>query len=323
VRTAPAAERAAEQLLLADESSGRARYRLTGVRESELASHVGRRVEVAGTVEQPRTTPVLSTADGARAGVVNRTTPGAVGVTPDGSAAHEPSDALSATVPAGSVARPSRDEEREDSVDALPALNAASYRAIDGDCATPPSRAAADDTRVTAQASSPAPTAPARAQQPAAVPQPVTVRGCLVRQTASGTALSPQPGTSDALVLTKAALSNATTNPNTGVPGSTPDAGSGTIPRAVATSGAPADAATLTFALHLQASHRQQLLGHVGEQVELVGIVAEEPAAGAAEAGGAVIAGRAEAAKPDPAHPSAPARAITVSSFRAIGGMCN
>jgi hypothetical protein len=277
-------------------------------------------VEVAGTVEAARTTPVLTTADGTRPGVVNRDTPGAVGVTPDGSAAHEPSDALSATVPAGSVARPPRGEEREEVVDALPALNAASYRPIDGDCAMPPSRAAAGDSRVTAQVTAlPPPSQTPRAQQATAVTQPVTVRGCLARQTASGTALSPQAGTSDALVLTKAAFGNAAPAVATG--GGERD--SGTIPRPVGTSGA-ADAATLTFALHLQASQRQQLMGHVGEQVELVGIVAEEPAAGAAaEAGGAVIAGRAEAPKPDPAHPSAPARAITVSSFRAVGGTCN
>jgi hypothetical protein len=259
--------------------------------------------------------------------MVNRDTPGAVGVTPDGAAAHEPSDALSATVPAGGVARPARGEEREEVVDALPALNAASYRAIDGDCAAPPSRASAVGARAAAQVTSPAPAAAApQAQQATAAPQPVTVRGCLARQTASGTALSPQAGTSDALVLTKAMLGNVTPQTARGAaPGSSGDErGSGTVPRPVGTSGAPVDAATLTFSLHVQANQRQQLLGHVGEQVELVGIVAEEPAAGAAaEAGSAVIAGRAEASKSDPAHPSAPARAITVSSFRAIGGTCN
>ena len=331
VRTTAGPDRSdPSQLLLMEAGSGQPRYNLTGVREAEMTAHVGQRVEVSGTVEQPRRTPVVTTVDATRPGSVNRDTPGAVGVTPDGSAAHEPTDAVSASVPTGRVAEPARVSDPDYVVETLPALNVTSYRPVGGACDIPPVRAAAaaPAAQTVAQAAQSAAARSARAQaQTAAPPQPMTVRGCLARQTAGGTALSVQAGTDDALVLTKAAFAGGADGA-TGRAAAAPsgERDSGTVPETVGTAGTKPDAPTLSFALTTQSGQRDQLLKHVGETVEIAGVVSEEterPSGGAAEAGGQVIAGRTEAPKPDPAHPSAPARSIVVTSFRVVGGSCN
>lgn len=326
VRTPSAPDRSdPSHLLLIDAGSGRPRYNLTGLREAEMAVHVGQRVEVSGSVEQPRRTPVVTTVDATRPGSVNRDTPGAVGVTPDGAAAHEPTDAVAASVPTGRVAEPARVSDPDYVVETLPALNVTSYRRVDGACDMPArAEAAAPAGQTVAQAAPPP--AGARPQvQAAAAPRPMTVRGCLARQTAGGTALSVQAGTDDALILTKALFADGADG-TTGRAAAAPsgERNSGTVPEAVGTAGASADASTLSFALTTQSGQREPLLKHVGEIVEVTGLVGEEAPSGAAvEAGGPVIAGRAEAAKTDPAHPSAPLHSIAVTAFRAVGGSCN
>ena len=76
-----------------DVTSGIPTYSVTGVREAALAAHVGRRMAITGTIERARTTPLLTTADGARSGAVATTEAGGAGVTPEGASVHEAADA--------------------------------------------------------------------------------------------------------------------------------------------------------------------------------------------------------------------------------------
>jgi hypothetical protein len=323
----PAAS-AETQLLLANAQSGTPTYSLTGLRERDLTSHVGQRVEISGTVERPRTTPVVTTADGSRAGVVSGDR-GATGVTPDGAAAHEPSDALAATVKAGQAAQPSaRVADPVYRVAMLPRLNATSYRRVAGGC-NMPKPVAATPSAESSQARDGS--APLLASQSVRPPESIVARGCLVRRTAGGTALTPADGQVDPLVLANAALVGQQPVAPAGVPGSTAAGnGSGTVPTPVGTSGStPQDAARLSLALDIDDSRQRELSRLVGERVEIVGEIAGEGARSrgesqsASDAGASAgVTGRVEP-RADAAHPSVPARAIRVTSFRAVGGACN
>jgi hypothetical protein len=319
--TAPEASGAtAPQLLLANAQSGTPTYSLTGVREAELTQQVGQRVEISGTVEPARTTPVLTTADGTRTGSVKAETVGAAGVTPDGAAAHEPSDAVATTVQAGKVTEPANKAgDPAYQVATLPRLNATSFRRVAGTCATPPKETTASVAPAGTQVA-PASTS----SSPSPVSQAITARGCLVRQTQDGTALTAQSTAIDSLVLTKASMSDSRPGAViSAVPGSAPSGnGSGTVPNAVATTGAaPVDNGSLAFRL-AAAGKIAELTQHVGERVEVVGTIQEEPRP-VAEAAGAATTGRAQPAASNVAHPSAPAKVITVTTFRALGGSCN
>lgn len=317
----------ATQLLLANAQTGLPSHSLTGLRESELSAQIGKRIEVSGTVERARTTPVLSTADGTRSGQVTSEAPGATGVTHEGAAAHEPADALSSTVRAGKVAEPSaRVADPSYRAATLPRLNATSFKPVSGSCAMPTSNAAAS-----------APTSPVAAQSTSARPsaaaptvESITARGCLVRQTGSGTALTPAKDGRDPLVLANAVLvSTEAAASRSGVSGSAASAsGSGTVPDTTGTSGrAAVDAATMSFALETAAAELPKLAEHVGERVEVSGTLRTEEAPARAEPAPAPAARTAEAGRgqpaPDVAHPSAPARSITVTAFRLVGGSCN
>jgi hypothetical protein len=322
-------EGAATQLLLANAQTGLPSHSLTGLRESELSAQLGKRIEVTGTVERARTTPVLATADGTRTGQVTSEAPGATGVTHEGAAAHEPADALSSTVRAGKVAEPSaRVADPSYRAATLPRLNATAFKPVSGSCAMPTPNAAAS-----------APTSPVAAQSTSARPssavatlESITARGCLVRQTGNGTALTADRDQRDPLVLANAVLvSSEASASRSGVSGSAASAsGSGTVPDATGTSGrAAVDAATMSFALETPAAELPKLAEHVGERVEISGTlrIAEaparaEPAPAAAPAARTAEAGRGQPA-PDVAHPSAPARSITVTAFRLVGGSCN
>lgn len=279
---------AGAQVVLIDVQSGEPKYSLTGVREAEVAAFLAQRVELSGTVERARTLPVLTTADGTRAGSVRTGGAGTAGVTPDGAAAHEPSDALAATVPADPVNEPvSGASDRADLVATLPRLNATSVRAVAGTCAMPTPAAVA-------QAVAPAQPA-ARFLPSLREVQSVTVRGCLAWRTPEGT-----------LALTDATVSGAR-SPGvlSAVPGSVPSgSGSGTVREVVGTSGTTQAAG---FTLAPASGGLRDLSRHVGERVEVVGSV---------EGGGV------ERAPADTAHPSAATRVLTVSSFRALGGSC-
>ena len=309
-RTSDASTAPSGQLLLVDVASGVPTYSVTGVREAGLVPYVGRRVEVTGTIERARTTPVLTTADGARAGAVT-TEAGAAGVTPDGASAHEPADALTAGVRTAAVDNPAlRAVDPATRVAVLPRLNASAFRAVEGMCPPPP-RPATQAIAATA-GNGPAPGAPLAQARQSAAPrmQQLTIRGCLARQTATGTALTPQRDTRDRLVLTNAVSTDLQPQDVRGaVPGSSPGgSGSGTVPQPAATSGGASSAATpVTYVVVTPAASMRELTQYVGERVEITGTT-----------------GDADAPPPssETAHPSAPTREIAVKAFRALGGSC-
>lgn len=314
------------QLLLTDADSGRATYSLTGTRESDINQHIGQRVQITGSVESPRTTPVLSATDGTRSGSVNTGAPGAAGVTPEGGAAHEPSDALAATIKAGRVSEPaSATGDPVYEVARLPRLNAASVRRVPGTCAQP----AAQVTRAPAASNVQEPARPSPALRSTPQARTIVVRGCLARQTGGGTALTEQVESRDPLVLIDAVLEDdRPVEVISAVPGSAPTgAGSGTVPNTAGTTGAaPVDVGKLTVALGITTAVRAELAKHVGQRVEIEG-TADDDTAGRAP--GDTVAQPAGVAPdgarppvPDAAHPSAPTRRVTVSTFRAIGGVC-
>jgi hypothetical protein len=320
------------QLLLANAQTGTPTHSVTGLREQELAQHVGQRVEISGTVEQPRTTPITGTADGSRRGVVNTEAPGATGITPEGAAAHEPSDALSSTVQAGQVADPQRGvSDPAYRVATLPRLNATSFRRVSGSCASVDSRRESGARAAAATATSRQVSAPPPLSQPALTSRPsetVTVRGCLVRRTAGGTALTPATDRLDPLALMDASIAGPTAAAG-GAPGATAaaDRGTGTLPAPVATSGGtPQDAGRMALALTMAAEHQRELSRLVGERVEITGTLGEtapeRATAGSTPVGEPGAAGRIEQ-RPDDAHTSAPTRTVRVATFRALGGSCN
>jgi hypothetical protein len=322
---------AAPQLLLTNPRNGTPTHNLTGLREGDLVQHVGRRVEIVGTLEPSRTTPVLSTVEGAAVvGSVNSERPPAAGITPDGAAAHEPADAVSTTVPAGKVAEPARVSDPAYLVPSLPSMNVSSFRGVAGGCPPPPDNAQSL-ARVT-------PTDQPGGLQPqvaAAVGdgrEAIVVRGCLVRQTAGGTARTPQVGPSDSFALTQAVVVRPESPTARGaMPGSGPAvAGSGTVAGAVGTTGAaPVDAGMQSFRLVMSSNESRQLTQHVGDRVEVSGVLdadsIDPPPARAAESSRPAPppAGRVQVAPMEVAHVSTPVRRITVSSFRPLGGACN
>jgi hypothetical protein len=328
----PASAPPGSQVVLTDTRSGTPTYSARGLREAELLAHVGYRVEISGTVERARTTPVVTTAEGTVTGSVNNERSPAAGVTPDGAAAHEAADALSATVPTGRVAEPPRTSDPSYAVAALPGLNVTSFRRVAGGC---PRRT--DQTPVaTGDRNTPSATPAARdasSSQQTNATDVVIARGCLVRQTAGGTALTPQSSPADAFVLSNAALVRPQEVAARGaVPGAAPaDAGTGTVPGAAGTSGAaPVDSATQSFRLDVSSNERQRLTEHIGDRVEVTGVLAPAAPEGTAVRGGQDAArgarpeaGRVQAAPIEVAHVSTPVRRITVSAFRALGGACN
>lgn len=318
-RTSDASAAASGQLLLVDVTSGAPTYSVTGIREAGLVPYVGRRIEITGTIERARTTPVLTTADGARAGAVTTeagavtTEPGAAGVTPDGASAHEPADALTASVRTAAVDDPAlRAADPATRVAVLPRLNASVFRAVEGTCPLPP-RPATQATAPTAPNVPPPGTPLAQAQAPGnAAPrtQQLTIRGCLARQTATGTALTPQRDARDRLVLTNAVSTDLQPQDvRSAVPGSSPGgSGSGTVPQPTGTSGGVSSGgAPVTYVLVTPAASTRELTRYAGERVEITGTTSD-----------------ADVPPPssESAHPSAPTREITVKSFRALGGAC-
>jgi hypothetical protein len=308
-------------------------YGITGARESELGQYVGRRIEVTGTIEQARVAAPPTSGSGSdpvgNAGRVRGGLPpaGSTGVTPGGSPAHEQGDAIpgtAATTGASPVARPGGTAPAD-----LARINVTAFRVVEGACEnlTPPATAPAPrGANVPPSEERPAPPAPREAAT-TPPPEPITVVGCLVRQT---TAEAGRTG--DELVLTQAVPRAAgTTPPASAVPGSAPSgSGSGTVPPAPAAQDAGTGTNERSFAIAANGDDRAALAKRVGQRVEILGILDESTAAGsrtdedtrrrvAEDAGGQ---GRVE--KPaQTAHPSAPVRRITVTSFRAVGGTCN
>jgi hypothetical protein len=323
------------QLLLVMPDSGTPTYSLTGVRELELAPHVGERLEITGTVEPASAVGVLITADGKKDGSITTETGGAAGVTPSGAPAHEPGDARSDTVETGIVpaAGTSGTQDPTYQAAALPRLNATAFRRMAGTCVAPAAEA-------TASAVQPSPAAePEQRRAPTPQlstrePQSITAVGCLVQQTPTGSERAPQGVDGETLVLIDVSLPDA--RPAAGgsaVPGSSPSgSGSGTLPEAARTTGnAPVDTGRLAFVLAAGFGETRELTQHVGRRVEIIGTVDEGTPARSGNA-----APRPSPSQPDPvgtsgriepapavAHPSAPTR-MTVTSFRVLaGGTCN
>ena len=201
------------QMVLTSRDSAKPAYNVTGRREQELAALVGKRVELSGVVEEPRTMPVPT-------GVND---------------AHEQPEARP-TATTG-TADPAR------IIATLPRLNVTSFRVVNGSCVAPTPAALASQPVQPANGEA-APAAGARQSER------VTARGCLVRQTSTGTALTAQRQPNETLALTRASLAPEQ------VPADSPDAGT------------PA-----AFALALSATALQDLTPRVGERVEVTGVL--------------------------------------------------
>ena len=337
----PASGSTGPQLLLTDTRSGTPKHAVMGLREAELLGHVGYRVEIRGTVERARTTAVTTTAEGTVTGSVNNGRAPAAGITPDGAAAHEPADALAATVPTGRVAEPTRTSDPDYLVASLPGLNATSFRRVAGACPPPVDikQGVPVERAQTTDASRPTTRTPAardislaQGARTGTTDDVIVARGCLVRQTPGGTALTPQASPADAFVLSKASLVRPQEVAVRGaVPGVTlADAGSGTVPNTAGTTGvAPIDVATQSFRLDVSPEELQQLTEHVGDRVEVTGVLAPASPGGAAARRGEEGAratpepGRVQVAPIEVGHVTTPVRRITVTAFRALGGACN
>jgi hypothetical protein len=310
------------QLVLVDRAAGdaaRGAYALTGTRERELLEHMHARVEVTGTVEGVSRVP-----SNVQPVQPDATLPsGATGVTPQGSPAHEPSDAVhphpdatttdaTAATAAAAAVQPSSAPSALIGVGDLPRLNVVSFRVIGGPCGSRPPNVASRETE--GAVPSPVP----RAQRPDApdlqpassteFPRgPVTVVGCLLRQPAGeGRAADAAARPSDSFIMTRAAMVGAAVfaDARSAVPGSLPaGSGSGTV-----RASRPADRvteATLAFVLE---GATPELAALAGKGVSIVG----------------TIRATEERATDRPsAHSTAPTGTLVVESFKADdGGVC-
>ena len=296
------------QILLTDIASGRPSHALTGTREADLARHVGRRVRIIGTVEQPR--------DAAAATVDVPREPNP----------HEPTTTVLGSDRVGDDRpRPGAVDDPAYLVAILPRVNAASFTVVEGACATPPGPTATTGAAVARRDEPPPPRV--AVASPAPVP-PLTAIGCLARQTADGPVLTAQGDLSrDEFVLTGASVSDPSPLPGAGaVPGSTPTGdGSGTIPASSTPRAAGSNAVTFAFALVVEDEDVAALAKQVGTRVEVVGSIEEtasqrtDRSADAPRPAGTT--GRVEI-PPASAHPTAPMRRLAVASVTTVGGAC-
>jgi len=173
------------------------------------------------------------------------------------------------------------------------------------------------------------------AAQSAPAPAPeVTAIGCVAQllDTATAPPTGHEQGAATGLTLTRARVTlrdarGASAPPRSAVPGSLPGgSGSGTTPDNVAKSGA----ATVEQSLWVVGTKSAELTRFVGKRVEVVGVIDTrlEPNPGTPHVtdAGAAAARRSTAAQPEPpalAHPSAPTRALSVTSFRVLDEACS
>ena len=173
------------------------------------------------------------------------------------------------------------------------------------------------------------------AQSPPAPPPEVTAVGCIAQQpdTAAAPPTGHEQGAATGLALTRAQVKprdgrGAGAPPQSAVPGSRPaGSGSGTTSDSVATKGA---AATAEQSLWVVGAKSAELTRFVGKRVEVVGVIdarlESNPGTPRVTDAGAAAPRRSVTAPPEPpatAHPSAPTRAISVTSFRLIGETCS
>ena len=272
-------------------------YVVTGVRERDLVAHAGKRVDLSGVVEARMPRPTT--------GTVTQTPTGAVGVTPDGSPAHEPGDAAPGTATPDDGTAPGSPVAIRD----LPRFNVSTIRLIDQACGLPASAVAPEAPRSTSVAA--ATRVPVSANDPATWPR-LTVVGCVVREA------DPVRPLDTVLALRKATVRPpAGARPGQGaVPGSLPSgSGSGTVGSSAVDSRSQAE--EQGFAL---TGYDATLADHVDRRVEVTGLLAP---ANAVSIGQPAIAGtRSDVSPVTAAHQSAPQRQLRVQSFRPIGSGC-
>lgn len=326
VRDASGAD-AAEFAIVPVEGAGPP-FIVTGRREAELSPHVGRRVEVAGTVELARVADMPAADAGAAASrptsgdagggqLLPGTAPGAAGVTPEGSPAHEPGDARPGTGPpdrAGSVAATVIDLAE------LPRLNVVSIRRVDGACdrppastgETPPSAPSEQHEQSRSIAAGVAP--PSDTASRTGATAPVTAIGCLMRATPTGPAISATEGE---LTLTRATLLGRDRDERAA--GSAGD--TGTLPASLPAAGGSDDRAFLLAADG--AADLEELARHVGQRVSVVGVVEEGTIRSSDSGPASGVTGSETAANAESgAHPSAASDRFRVASFRVVPGNC-
>lgn len=285
---------------------------LTGRQEAALARDAGRQITLDGILEPPLTAAPAFTVRRPADNSTSTSPSGAVGTTPAGSPAHEPSDAASVAVGADDPAR-SPDtalRARPASIADLARLNVTASRNAGDRCELDIVTQAAASPQ--ASVSSVASAAPAVQQNTAAgavppepraaVPDPgtpITVIGCLVREEmpdGSGASYLAVVGT-----VTGAGTSRVQ---GSAVPGSFPSGtGSGTI----GTTGTSANVQPWAFRL---VTSDPAVARRVDQRVEVVGTA--EP----------VDDGVNDTRNTTTAHTTAPTRQIRVTSVRAASGSC-
>jgi hypothetical protein len=279
---------------------------LTGRQEAALVREAGRQITLDGVLEPPLTASPTFTARQPEDDSASTSPSGAVGTTPAGSPAHEPSDAASV---AGGADDPLRSADaalraHPSSLADLARLNVTASRNAGERCeldivpqaAASPGASVASAVQPNAAAGA-APPAP-RASAPDAG-TPITVLGCLVRE-------DVPDGSSASHLLVVGTVSGAGTSRVQGsaVPGSFPSGtGSGTI----GTTGTSSNVQPSAFRL---VTSDPAVARRVGQRVEVVG-TAERLDAGVNDTRTATTA-----------HTTAPTRQIRVTSVRAASGSC-
>jgi len=176
---------------------------------------------------------------------------------------------------------------------------------------------------------------PGRASQAApGAPPDVTAVGCIAHQpdTEAAPPTGHEQGAATGLSITRATVKsgdgrNPGDAPRSAVPGSVPSgSGSGTTAGSAAPRGA---SAPIEQSFWLVGAKAAELTRFVGHRVEVVGAIDARldanPGTPRVTDAGAAAARRSSTAPPEPpasAHPSAPTRAIAVTSFRVLGEGC-
>lgn len=278
---------------------------LTGQQEAALARDAGRQITLDGMLEPPLTASPTFTAREPRDDSASISPSGAVGTTPGGSPAHEPSDAASV---AGDADDPARSPDaplraRPASLADLARLNVTASRNAGERCeleivpkAAAP-QAVAGASVVLQGAGAAVSAAPRTSASDAGTP--ITVIGCLVRE-------EVPDGSGASYLAVVGAVTGAGTSRVQGsaVPGSLP---SGTDSGTIGTTGTSTNVQPWAFRL---VTSDPTVARRVGQRVEVVGIAER------------VDAGVNDTRNTPTAHTTAPTRQIRVTSVRAASGSC-
>jgi hypothetical protein len=279
-----------------------AAYALTGPQEQRLARNVHQTVSIDGVIEYDVTS--ASRAPSGAPPSRQLTPDGAAGVTADGSAAHEPTDATGGRRPDAQSVQP---DGRPASISEIDRINVTAARVLGDACRVPRDRVATSAIATSVQGSAAA--APPR---PVPAPPTITVSGCLAQRPADG-------DVAGGLTLLSSAGDTRPPSTRSAVPGSLPSGdGSGTIGTSGTAAGSPTETSTYRLTGDTRALGR-----YVGQRVEVMGATdSDEGSAAVRGTNAKEPARRAEAPAPETAHPSATVRVLRVSTFKALGGVC-